>query len=161
MENPPIVVGIEATGSAADALRWAAWQSQRSGAPMIVVHAYPPEPPAASREVRATRESVARSWATHWVRQALATCGALPWRTMLVVTGESPADALVRLSATASMLVLGQRLTTRGGSPSAITERCERDSGCPVVVVSEGTSLEEPATTGQRGVTGPEVPVLR
>src|SRR4051794_38843309 len=108
MEHAPIVVGVEETSSAADALRWAAWKSQEAKAPLVIVHAYQSDASERSA-LRVTSESVARAWATHWVRDALAESGALPWRTQLVVTDEEPADALVRRSAKAAFVVLGQR----------------------------------------------------
>jgi hypothetical protein len=76
------------------------------------------------------------------VRDALADCAALPWRTQLVVADEEPAVALVRRSAKASLLVLGQRDVARAGTPSRVIEQCEMRAGCPVVIVPQGTTLE-------------------
>jgi nucleotide-binding universal stress UspA family protein len=151
MPHAPIVVGIESTDAAAEALRWAAWESQRTQAPLVVVHAYEPEPTeGAPRGLAATRESVARSWATHWVRDALSECAALPWRTHLVVAPESPGDALLRLSRDAALLVLGNR-AGQGSPPSPLAALCERSAGCPVVLVPlpdppAGPSSGEPST---------------
>lgn len=145
MKHAPIVVGIEETQAAADALRWAAWQSQATEASLVIVHAYDSDTDV-TNAVRVTAESVARSWATHWVRDALADSGALPWRTQLVVTDEEAVDALVGRSSEASFLVLGQRDITRAGTPSRVTERCETRARCPVVIVPQGTSLERSTT---------------
>jgi nucleotide-binding universal stress UspA family protein len=148
-----IVVGIENATASADALRWAAWQSQRTGNPLVVVHAYPPDrSPDPSAQVRTTRESVARAWATRWLRDALSDSGALPFTTRLVVTQDDPADALVRRSRDAAMLVLGQRASTRAGSHSDVTTRCQNQAHCPVVLVPEGTDLED-VDAKQRGAT--------
>ena len=150
MQHAPIVVGIESTDAAAAALRWAAWESQRTEAPLVVAHAYDPEPAeGGSRDLAATRESVARSWATHWVRDALAECAALPWRTHLVVAPELPGEALLRLSRDASLLVLGNR-AGEGSPPSPLAALCERSAGCPVVLVPlphgpSGPSSGEPS----------------
>jgi nucleotide-binding universal stress UspA family protein len=134
MQHAPIVVGIEDTDAAAEALRWAAWESQRTQVPLVVVHAYESEPTEGGPcGLAATRESVARSWATHWVRDALSECAALPWRTHLVVAPESPGAALVRLSEEAALLVLGNRAGR--GSPSPLAALCERSATCPVVLV--------------------------
>ena len=132
MQHAPIVVGIESTDAAAAALRWAAWESQRTEAPLVVAHAYDPEPAeGGSRDLAATRESVARSWATHWVRDALSECAALPWRTHLMVAPELPGEALLRLSPDASLLVLGKHAAGEGSRASALAALCERSAALP------------------------------
>lgn len=158
MQHPSIVVGVEETPSAADALRWAAWQSQMTQAPLLVLHAYHQDEGSPS-EIRVTRESVARSWATHWLREQLANCGALPWHVQLVVTPEEPAAALVERSVDARFLVLGQRDATRRGRPSRVTDECETRSRCPVVIVPQGTSLE--GTTRDGGSTSEGLSAFR
>lgn len=138
MDHAPIMVGIDDTTRAADAMRWAAWESQRTEAPLVVVHCYRPEPEdAASTELQTTRESVARTWATHWVRDALSECAAVPWRTHLVVTPEPPTEALVRMSTDAGLLVLGRHAVGGDGSEeeSSVPTQCERWARCPVVLV--------------------------
>ncbi len=137
MDHAPIVVGIEDTTRAADAMRWAAWESQRTEAPLVVVHCYRPEPEGeASTELRATRETVARTWATHWVRDALSECAAIPWRTQLMVTPDPPAEALVRMSTDAGLLVLGRHAEGDGPEEEpSVPSYCERWAACPVVLV--------------------------
>lgn len=141
MKHATIVVGVEETPAAADALRWAAWESQATQAPLVILHAYQSDGEVTSA-VRVAAESVARSWATHWVGEALADCGALPWRMQLVVTEEDATDALIGRSQEASFLVLGQRDATRAGTRSRVTEQCETRARCPVVIVPQGTNLE-------------------
>jgi len=105
------------------------------------VHAYRREPgPPATAELNVTREGVARSWATGWLRDALEGFPA-PWQPRLVVTEGDPAPALRRCSRRAAMLVLGQRADRRSGDASSVAARCEEEAACPVVLVPEGTPL--------------------
>ncbi len=133
MSTAPIVVGISESAAAAAALRWAAWESQRTSVPLVVAHASRAEEP------------VARARATHWVRDALFDCDAVPWRTHLLVVEEEPGAALVRLSQDAALLVLGHGVEAGLASGSALAERCERDATCPVVLVPHQDRDEPPA----------------
>ncbi len=144
MRDAPIVVGIEDTTAAAEALRWAAEESQKTEAPLVAVHAYVPgDTDRESRELAATRESVARSWATHWVRDTLADGAALPWRTQLVVVAEGAGSALVRFSRDAALLVLGRSSEAKEATEARVaepaeepvTEHCCHEATCPVVIM--------------------------
>ena len=137
MEHAPIVVGTDDTTTAVDAMRWAACESQRTERPLVVVHCYRPErADAATGEPRTTHESAARTWATSWVRHVLTECEATPWRTHLVVRTEPPAEAMVRMSTDAGLLVLGQRAEGDGlDEGSSVQSYCERWALCPVVLV--------------------------
>jgi hypothetical protein len=144
------VVGINDSVAAADALRWAASRSGADHCPLVVVHAFAPEPgPPGRRELLVAKESVARSRATGWLRDTL-TGRPAPWRARLVVAEDDPSALLVRWSATARMLVLGQRAGTRG-HVSAVAARCEADAACPVVLVPEGTAPDTLSTTAHAG----------
>ena len=125
MHDAPIVVGIEDTAEAAEALRWAAMESRRTEAPLVAVLAYGHDAPGASPALTATQESVARSWATHWLRDVLSH-DAPPWRTHLVVVPEAADSALARYSRDAALLVLGRAAMCREGTL------------CPVVTMPAG-----------------------
>jgi nucleotide-binding universal stress UspA family protein len=137
--DAPILVGLDESDAAAEALRWAAWQSSRTAAPVVAVHAYCPDPDLRDRpEGRKAEESLVRARATQWIRDALSESGAVPWRTHLVVVEGSPCQVLAERSDEAGMLVVGASVPTaalpraRAGSLSA---SLRTTSTCPVVSV--------------------------
>lgn len=149
MHDAPIVVGIEDTAEAAEALRWAARESRRTEAPLVAVHAYGYDVPKASPAVATTQESEARSWATHWLRDVLSLDGTTPWRTHLVVVRETPGSALTRFSRDAAMLVLGGVADAApDAAPDAdgaehVTAVCHHHALCPVVTMPAAVLPED------------------
>ena len=131
----PIVVGLDGSPAAAEALRWAAWQSQVASAPVVAVHAYHlPELTRLPSEMRQTVEADARARATRWFRDALAVSGSVPWHVRLDVVEGAPSEVLTRYAADAAMLVLG----SGDESPTHaedLTGVCRDAIGCPLVTV--------------------------
>jgi nucleotide-binding universal stress UspA family protein len=131
----PIVVGLDGSPGAAEALRWASWQSQVASAPVVAVYAYRvPEPTHLPTEMRQTVEADARARATRWFRDALAVSGSVPWHVRLDVVEGAPSDVLARYAADAAMLVLG----SGDQSPTHaqdLTGVCRDAIVCPLVTV--------------------------
>lgn len=138
MSHAPIVVGLDGTPASAEALRWAAWESQETSAPLIAVHVYdaggdhPHAPDLASVE-----HALARATATCWFRDALSECSALPWQAHLHVVEGTPSAVLVEMTRDAAMLVLGAppQDPSHPGLRQALAERYEAAVACPVVLV--------------------------
>jgi nucleotide-binding universal stress UspA family protein len=134
----PILVGLDQSEEAAEALRWAAWQSGRTAAPLVAVHAYRADPDLRERPGGdKAEENLVRARATQWIRNALSGSSILPWRTQLVVTEGSASQVLVDRSDKAGMLVVGTSASAtsprgRAGSVSAVLPGASR---CPVVSV--------------------------
>lgn len=138
----PVVVGVDASPAAREALRWAAREAGRSGRRLVVVHAQDLE-----STLRYDRESlpggidaVMEHGARRFLDQLLtevAVISGRPRSTAWRVVAGRPADVLSAASAGASMLVLGQP------HPHGLAERllgstarrCVRAARCPVAVV--------------------------
>ena len=134
----PIVVGLDGSTASARALRWAASRSHETATPLVAVHAYAADLRLSSRQgSKLAQEGHERVQATGWVRDALADCAALPWRTHLVVIEGAPASVLTAQARDAEMLVLGSPTSTSSCHASAecLRTRCEAMATCPVVVV--------------------------
>ncbi len=168
-DRSPIVVGLDGSPAAAEALRWAAWVSQMTSAPLSVLHVYTSDEsvPPASRsdrtDARHAQEALARTHATRWLRDALADSSALPYGLRLVVVGGRPATVLTQVSRTASMLVLGRGEDGPGRAPGhtrhGVGEACLAQADCPVVAVkapgvpaASSGSVHATATTPVIGV---------
>ncbi len=132
-ETAPIVVGVDRSGAALAATRWAAEQARDLGVPLVVVHAAPyltAAAPAEKQPRRRARGILARAWT-----EAIRLAPGLSGHTEL--TTDDPRSALTRISAGARLLVLG--LPGSGGieelqfgSPiSGVPDH----AGCPVVGV--------------------------
>ena len=131
-----IVVGVDASESSKDALRWAGRQATLTGAALHVVAAWQfPidwgwamtyvesfDPKGQTRRaLRATVDEVLGSDAD----------------VCLIVVEDKPAQALVNAAKEAELLVVGSR--GRGQSPDriigSVSEHCVHQATCPVVVV--------------------------
>ena len=146
----PILVGLDGSEAAAAALRWAAWQSSRTTAPVVAVHAYSGDPDLRDRaDGRKTEENVVRARATQWIRNALADSSTVPGRTQLVVVEGSPAEVLKERSAEAGMLVVGASGAAAPGTARGHLSAALRvGSSCPVVIVpSSRQGASSPAVT--------------
>ncbi|QNN51881.1 universal stress protein [Nocardioides mesophilus] len=135
MDQATIVVGIDGSLAAAEALRWAAWQSQLTGAPLVAVHAYTGDsgPASARADFHQAEEASVRAQATAWLRQALASADAVPYRTRLEIEEGPVREVLARHCAEAQLLVLGQ--PSRSPGRDAAQPADGRASDCPVVTV--------------------------
>jgi nucleotide-binding universal stress UspA family protein len=128
-----VVVGIDSSGPARRALHVAAGEALLRGAELDVIHAVQWDQLHEPQLIApVTRHLV--SWTKELVGQELAESGVAGHA--LVVNG-NPADALVRHSANADLLVLG----SRGHNPLATlvvgstSDYCARHAECPVMIV--------------------------
>src|SRR5216117_3559149 len=137
--NSPVVVGIDGSASALDAVRWAADEARRRGSPLRLVHAQemPAGYPPGFVDWHALHEALAAQGRT-WLDQAReAVAPELPVEVVTVKAGAVP--ALMTESAGAGLLVLGTRgfggFTGLfvGSTAVALAARAH----CPVVVVRE------------------------
>jgi nucleotide-binding universal stress UspA family protein len=143
MTGRPIVVGVDGSGAAAEALGWAAGEAQIAGATVQAVHAwhYPPltyaglvPPPTFARD---DFEAEARGVLDDAV-SAVDQAGAVPIERLVVEGGAT--NVLVDLSEGADLLVVGHR--GRGGFLAlhlgSVALQCALHAKCPVVVVRPG-----------------------
>ncbi|MER7010258.1 universal stress protein [Saccharopolyspora sp. NPDC000359] len=163
----PVVVGIDGSSSALDAVRWAAAEAARRGAPLRVVFAdvfalvYLPELPTIPLP-ESYSEAMARqasTWLEQAEREARSTAPDLEVRTTSR-TG-SAAPVLIEESRRAQLVVVGSRglggytglivgsvavdLSAHGHCPVAVVRRppAEVDSAAPVVVGVDGRDDQE------------------
>jgi hypothetical protein len=107
MDRRDIVVVLDGSEASLSAVRWAAAQSQSTGDRLVVLHTFEVEPGTAdAATLRTATESVHRTRATTWLRQALDGSHARPYSTRLEVV-EGPLDRVVsRLTARSASLVV-------------------------------------------------------
>ncbi|HET8615116.1 MAG TPA: universal stress protein [Actinomycetales bacterium] len=139
-----VVAAVADDALGPEVLRAAAEHAAATLAPLHVVHCYT----TASGETDEEARSTAAAWCDRLVR-ALGVADM--WGSLipphLVVTREDPARALTRLSATASMIVLGMhRLVVLAGlSSQSVSREVVGGSRCPVLLVPPGRgSLRSP-----------------
>ena len=136
--DPPaaaVVVGVDGGDCALAAVRWAAEEAGRRGAPLRIVHAAPylgrrVEPGTVPPELRRARKITAQAYT-----RAKHAAPGVPAATE-VVPGD-PAQALVEAAATAQLVVLG--IATTGAVDelvvAPVAQRVAARSRTPVVVV--------------------------
>jgi nucleotide-binding universal stress UspA family protein len=140
-----IVVGVDDGPAAAAAVRWAAEQSQLTGVPMCVLHAWQlgtfesaaVAAGSGNTELLETAGANARARATQWVHDALGAQGnKLPWR--LEVVEASPGPALVAKSRGAHLLVIGtqEHTSLRRAVFGSVSHYCLSHAEVPVVAIS-------------------------
>lgn len=108
ISNGHIVVGVDGSAEAAEAVIWAANYSVATGWPLHFVHAWHLKAPSAEGVTAPFWQACtgdARARATQWVLTALASTDAEHW-TLHIVEG-APGPVLVERSDHASLLVLG------------------------------------------------------
>lgn len=131
-----VIVGIDASDSARQALVVAAGQARRQGAALAAVHAVHWDRLGVEFTVPTNRQLV--DWGRHLVRAELerAKVEARP----VVVAGHA-GDVLVHHSAHADLLVLGSRRHSplRNLLPGTTRDHCAQHASCPVMVVPAGT----------------------
>lgn len=137
--TPPVVVGVDAAGTTDDAVQWATAEAAARRAPLRLVHAFRPPPPADTRHRAVAQLAAAREVAALVLRDAVATARRVDADvdvTVRVLPG--PATRALLLEATgAGLLVLGSRglcglrcLVTR-----SVSVHVAAHAPCPVVVV--------------------------
>jgi nucleotide-binding universal stress UspA family protein len=150
-----VVVGVDGSAVAYDALRFAADEAARRSARLVIAHAgpepgwSPEEPPA--YELRAS----ATDLPTESTEIATAAHPDLPCET--VVRSDDPARLLIELSANADLVVVGTHRTgrTAGFVLGSVSQRVAGQAHCPVVAVSGAAPLElGPILLGASGSVG-------
>jgi nucleotide-binding universal stress UspA family protein len=137
-DDPPgreVVVGVDGTESALGAVRWAAQEAARRGAPLRILHAAPylgrrPVTETGSPELAAARRIAAQAYtvARHTEADVRAATEVVP---------EDPATALLQAARSGQLVVLGS--STTGAADewvlASVTLRVAAKSPEPVVVV--------------------------
>lgn len=138
----PIVVGVDGSGIALDAVRWGATESVRRRLPLRVLHV-------------CSVPSLGRDWLREAAAVAAATEPGLGVETRLQVG--DPRRILVAESAHASMLVLGWRGLGSGHQPllGSVAQQLAAHARAPVVVVRGRLSGEGPVVVGVDGLAEP------
>ncbi|MFD7660238.1 universal stress protein [Actinosynnema sp. NPDC059797] len=134
----PVVVGVDGSASALEAVRWAAAEARRLAVPLRAVHAEL-RLPADSPELEGRARKALHGQAWRWLREAAAQARAVDPEVVLELHVEvaEPVPLLLAESADAALVVLGSRglggftALLLGSTAVALTAR----GGCPVVVV--------------------------
>lgn len=137
----PVVVGVDGTGSAHDALDWAAAEAAARRLPLRVVHAYATTPSwAVLGDLPRPCENIgvpdtARLVVEQAVQRARCVAAELEIGTRLLIGAGAP--ALLAQCADAELLVLGSRGLggLRGLFGGSVSFRVAMHAACPVVVV--------------------------
>ena len=129
-----IVVGVEGSPQSATALRWAATQSELTGAPLIAVNAWH----APGLDLAAAHDEGPA--AAHSILLATITDALGAARGAMVdarVSLRAPADALLELAPEARLLVVGPHAgaTVTGLLLGSVPERVICEASCPVAVI--------------------------
>ncbi|NUT46145.1 MAG: universal stress protein [Saccharothrix sp.] len=149
----PIVVGVDGSRSALAAVRWAAEEAVRRGAPLKLVHAYlvPARnvPGMSGREVRQAFEEQG----VRWLDQAAHTVRDLVPDLRTSVMAELPVAAMIAESRTAGLVVLGSQ--GLGGFVGmligSVAVAVVAHGVCPVVVVRGELPAAGPVVVGVDG----------
>ncbi|WP_418275010.1 universal stress protein [Isoptericola jiangsuensis] len=127
-----IVVGVNGSVEADEALDWALAEARSAGLRLVVVHAAPEREDALSAEVLGVR----RRETDEVLERARARHGEGVQAEVRVVPGPAP-DALLKVSAGAAMLVLGRRRRARIGRRvlGSVSTTVVENAEVPVTVV--------------------------
>ncbi len=137
-----IVVGLDDSAAATNALRWASVQSRETGAPLHVVHVWQARAIGLAADgfrigdYRVAAQADARARATRWALDALRESEpSFPW--WLDIEEGSPGPVLVQCSAGAGLLVLGtrQHSALRRAALGSVSHHCLAHADLPVVAV--------------------------
>ncbi len=161
----PVVVGVDGSESAMNAVRWAAREAQRRGAPLRLLHVSHLAPVRHPRQISPPPEYHAalleqgRHWLTEATEAAARVAPALP--VSVDLHDGIAVDVLVNESRKAQLMVLGSR--GLGGFTSlligSVAIAVSAHGHCPLVVVRASTSDEPPREDGPIvvGVDGSEL----
>lgn len=158
--SAPVVVAIDAAGSAGDAVDWASAEAATRGCPLRVVHAFHPPLPADPYGVTPQVDSLftARMRAESVLREAAARARSVA--SDLEVSARlllgTPARALHDETAGARLLVLGNRglCGLRGLLARSVSVRVAAHACCPVVVIRPPQGEGDPGWSPPRVVVG-------
>jgi nucleotide-binding universal stress UspA family protein len=136
MDGKEIVVGLNGSGGAALALRWAAEEARLRSVHLRIVHAWQirASEVAAGAEFATMSQTAAVEQATRWITAALGVTGA-PGELDIV---EGPAGpVLVARSHQTALLVVGtqEHSGLRRVVAGSISHHCLSHAACPVVAV--------------------------
>ncbi len=153
-EGRPVVVGVDGSESALHAVRWAAGEAQRRGAPLRLVHVCYLAPVRHPKQIAPPRHYYAavleqgRHWLTEAVAAAQRTAPDIPLITDL--HNGMVADELINESRSAQLVVLGSR--GLGGFSSllvgSVAVALSGHAHCPVVVIHSSTVEGVPPSSG-------------
>jgi nucleotide-binding universal stress UspA family protein len=145
-QQDPVVVGVDGSASATQAVRWASREAERRRAPLVLLHAWTPVPvaPLHMGSLVPYHDALVKQ-GDHWLREASAVAReaapGVPTSTQLV--SGSAAGRLIASSASAGLVVLGSR--GLGGFAGlvvgSIAVAVATHGHCPVVVV-RGADLD-------------------
>jgi nucleotide-binding universal stress UspA family protein len=149
-EEPPstgrILAGVSCEETSRAALCWAAAEAQRRHAQLVVVHAWQPHPTAAKHLLQPSRAVPAQRDAAHdrlntWVHTVLGNVDA-----ELNATHGGPLDALLRLSASADLIVLGHRAQSglHRILHGAIGNDLSTLAPCPIAIIPNQPASDRP-----------------
>jgi len=153
----PVTAGIDGSGAAVEAARWAAAEARRRGVPLRLVYAYESSGrDYPTLEVTATevREAMRETGIRHLDTAESAAARIAPGLeiTTEVIEGE-PRAVLVEESHRATLVVLGSReLGSMGRALLGSSEvALAADGGCPLVIVRDGDARSGPILVGVDG----------
>lgn len=159
-----IVVGVDGSSAAFDALTWAYRQAVQTGdglhlvttyemeaphSPYSASYAYAPDGPTAARlneaesRWREERHHIAQERAQRMLQDVLTAVRSAeegaPQVTQEVIAGARPAEILIERSRDAALLVVGSRGLGgfRGLLLGSVSQQCVQHAACPVVVVRQ------------------------
>jgi nucleotide-binding universal stress UspA family protein len=144
-ESRPVVVGVDGSAAAQDALRWAVEDARRRGCRVDAVSAWRPDtgivigPVPAEIGVRMTPESMRAAQRAVLDQAVDGLEGAEGVEIRRVLVEGDPRTALTEASRNAELLVVG----SRGAGPLAeailgsVSSYCVHHALCPVVVIRE------------------------
>lgn len=157
-----IVVGVDGSSAAFDALTWAyreaaktgdglhlvtTYETEASHSPYSASYAYAPDGPTAARlndaeaRWREERHHIAQERAERMLQDVLTAVRSAeegePEVTHEVISGARPAEILIERSQDAALLVVGSRGLGgfRGLLLGSVSQQCVHHAKCPVVVV--------------------------
>jgi nucleotide-binding universal stress UspA family protein len=149
----PVVVGVDGSASATQAVRWAARESHRRHVPLVLLHVWTPIPvsPRHVGSLRPYHDALVEQ-GNKWLAEAAAVAqeAAPGVTTSTELTGGSAAGQLIGRSASADLVVLGSRgLGGLVGLVVGSTAVAVATHGhCPVVVVRGAGLGEAPEQDG-------------
>jgi nucleotide-binding universal stress UspA family protein len=150
MHISPVVIGVDDSAGARSAVLWAAHEAVLAGAPLLIVHS--PRLPSTAMPtgyfeaaLRAS-DDVGRIVLESSIALARANEPAVVVRGLL--SHADPAQALIDVSATARLLVLGSRSTVSGDMSMLSSKRLlvSAHSCCPVLMLGPVSSFNPPRT---------------
>jgi nucleotide-binding universal stress UspA family protein len=137
-DQPFIVVGIDSSRAAAEALAWAAREACLRGAVLRVVHAWQLPPGAGVMTPHSHDRDVAAQEALHrtlGLAAGVLTTQASDVDVSVAVPEGPPGPVLVRAAADAELLAVGRHPARPWPGAGSVDRYCVAHSRCPVVAV--------------------------